>query len=161
MRASNLTFDCNLMIVCSFFSNRKCASPRKQNLKAISKTLCAGTSVSDRELVPFREYHEVTGDIICPSMVQGIDHLRDPRLNKVQKSLYYCLIYYFCTTLVFELSQFWICFSTGIGFYIGGKTSPWYSWSSASTVQVVRSIFFFFYFIWFFYSFIPICFITK
>jgi malate dehydrogenase (oxaloacetate-decarboxylating)(NADP+) len=27
-------------------------------------------------------YHEVTGDIICPSMVQGIDHLRDPRLNK-------------------------------------------------------------------------------
>jgi len=29
-----------------------------------------------------RMYHEVTGDIICPSMVQGIDHLRDPRLNK-------------------------------------------------------------------------------
>lgn len=31
---------------------------------------------------PARCYHEVTGDIICPSMVQGIDHLRDPRLNK-------------------------------------------------------------------------------
>lgn len=29
-----------------------------------------------------REYHEVTGDIICPSMVLGHDHLRDPRLNK-------------------------------------------------------------------------------
>lgn len=29
-----------------------------------------------------RDYHEVTGDIICPSMVMGIDHLRDPRLNK-------------------------------------------------------------------------------
>jgi malate dehydrogenase (oxaloacetate-decarboxylating)(NADP+) len=29
-----------------------------------------------------RGYHEVTGDIICPSMVQGIDHIRDPRLNK-------------------------------------------------------------------------------
>ncbi|XP_044730895.1 NADP-dependent malic enzyme [Chrysoperla carnea] len=29
-----------------------------------------------------RGYHEVTGDIICPSMVMGIDHLRDPRLNK-------------------------------------------------------------------------------
>lgn len=29
-----------------------------------------------------RCYHEVTGDIICPSMVQGIDHIRDPRLNK-------------------------------------------------------------------------------
>lgn len=31
-----------------------------------------------------RWYHEVTGDIICPSMVQGIDHIRDPRLNKVK-----------------------------------------------------------------------------
>ncbi|XP_072950028.1 NADP-dependent malic enzyme-like [Epargyreus clarus] len=29
-----------------------------------------------------REYHEVTGNIICPNMVRGIDHLRDPRLNK-------------------------------------------------------------------------------
>lgn len=29
-----------------------------------------------------REHHEVTGNIICPSMVLGLDHLRDPRLNK-------------------------------------------------------------------------------
>ncbi|BES88181.1 malic enzyme [Nesidiocoris tenuis] len=29
-----------------------------------------------------RNYHEATGDIICPAMIQGIDHLRDPRLNK-------------------------------------------------------------------------------
>ncbi|CAH2040663.1 unnamed protein product, partial [Iphiclides podalirius] len=29
-----------------------------------------------------RYYHEVTGNIICPNMVRGIDHLRDPRLNK-------------------------------------------------------------------------------
>ncbi|XP_059476190.1 NADP-dependent malic enzyme-like [Neocloeon triangulifer] len=29
-----------------------------------------------------REYHEVTGDVICPSHVRGIDHIRDPRLNK-------------------------------------------------------------------------------
>ncbi|CAH2268577.1 jg20072 [Pararge aegeria aegeria] len=29
-----------------------------------------------------RNYHEVTGNIICPNMVRGIDHLRDPRLNK-------------------------------------------------------------------------------
>ncbi|KPJ02430.1 NADP-dependent malic enzyme [Papilio xuthus] len=29
-----------------------------------------------------RTYHEVTGNIICPNMVRGIDHLRDPRLNK-------------------------------------------------------------------------------
>lgn len=34
-----------------------------------------------------RVYHEVTGDIICPSMVQGIDHIRDPRLNKVRLSV--------------------------------------------------------------------------
>jgi len=30
-----------------------------------------------------RDYHEVTGDVICPSHVRGIDHIRDPRLNKV------------------------------------------------------------------------------
>lgn len=30
-----------------------------------------------------RSYHEVTGDVITPSQVMGIDHLRDPRLNKV------------------------------------------------------------------------------
>ncbi|KAK9507642.1 hypothetical protein O3M35_007454 [Rhynocoris fuscipes] len=29
-----------------------------------------------------RHYHEATGDIICPAMIQGIDHLRDSRLNK-------------------------------------------------------------------------------
>ncbi|XP_047105745.1 NADP-dependent malic enzyme [Schistocerca piceifrons] len=29
-----------------------------------------------------RAYHEVTGDELCPNMVRGIDHLRDPRLNK-------------------------------------------------------------------------------
>lgn len=29
-----------------------------------------------------RDHHEIVGDIICPSMVMGIDHLRDPRLNK-------------------------------------------------------------------------------
>merc|ERR1719309_447489 len=29
-----------------------------------------------------RPYHEATGDNIYPSMVRGIDYLRDPRLNK-------------------------------------------------------------------------------
>ncbi|KAF2361748.1 Malic enzyme NAD-binding [Trinorchestia longiramus] len=29
-----------------------------------------------------RPYHEHTGENICPSMVRGIDYLRDPRLNK-------------------------------------------------------------------------------
>ncbi|XP_063370478.1 NADP-dependent malic enzyme [Cydia amplana] len=31
---------------------------------------------------PIRAHHEVTGDILCPNMVRGIDHLKDPRLNK-------------------------------------------------------------------------------
>jgi len=29
-----------------------------------------------------RPYHEMTGDNLCPSMVRGLDYLRDPRLNK-------------------------------------------------------------------------------
>jgi len=29
-----------------------------------------------------RPYHEMTGDNVCPSMVRGLDYLRDPRLNK-------------------------------------------------------------------------------
>lgn len=40
---------------------------------------------SQQLVVPSRSYaFEVTGDVICPGFVQGIDHLRDPRLNKVQ-----------------------------------------------------------------------------
>jgi len=35
-----------------------------------------------RDRIGQRTYHELTGDNICPSMVRGIDHLRDPRLNK-------------------------------------------------------------------------------
>lgn len=48
----------------------------RKSLLALNKTATATTQ-------PTQDYHEVTGDIICPSMVQGIDHLRDPRLNKV------------------------------------------------------------------------------
>ncbi|XP_026759849.3 NADP-dependent malic enzyme-like isoform X1 [Galleria mellonella] len=29
-----------------------------------------------------RNFHEVTGNVIVPNMVRGIDHLKDPRLNK-------------------------------------------------------------------------------
>ena len=36
-----------------------------------------------RDRIGQRPYHEVTGDNICPSMVRGIDFVRDPRLNKV------------------------------------------------------------------------------
>ncbi|XP_026285084.1 NADP-dependent malic enzyme [Frankliniella occidentalis] len=59
-------------------------SSRNGILFGVSRIVCCepahhvqGTSPSSK-----RCYHEVTGDIICPSMVQGIDHLRDPRLNK-------------------------------------------------------------------------------
>lgn len=50
------------------------------------KTISAGPSLMPKSsapsAAPTRRYHEVTGDIISPSMVMGIDHLRDPRLNK-------------------------------------------------------------------------------
>jgi len=57
-------------------------------LRALSPQACRkvlsrvtdGAEKRSRSLT--REYHEVCGDIICPSMVMGIDHLRDPRLNK-------------------------------------------------------------------------------
>jgi hypothetical protein len=51
-----------------------CCNNRQTALGALHKLLSIPQN---------RMYHEVTGDIICPSMVQGIDHLRDPRLNKV------------------------------------------------------------------------------
>lgn len=37
------------------------------------------------EKIDAREYHDVMGDVVCPSQVMGISHLRDPRLNKVMK----------------------------------------------------------------------------
>ncbi|XP_077286145.1 NADP-dependent malic enzyme-like [Arctopsyche grandis] len=53
------------------------------------KGACTSIGIWGKGNAPFppsplssRDYHEVTGDIICPSMVMGIDHLRDPRLNK-------------------------------------------------------------------------------
>jgi hypothetical protein len=52
-------------------------------------------------MVQEREYHEVTGDIICPSMVMGIDHIRDPRLNKVHFQIsYICKEEYLLSHLV-------------------------------------------------------------
>ena len=40
-----------------------------------------------RDRIGQRPYHEHTGDNICPSMIRGIDYLRDPKLNKVKKIL--------------------------------------------------------------------------
>lgn len=80
-----------MLIYCRLYTNdilwilRKCGSPKKQNIKSLGRALGAVTLSNDKpsNLLLVRSYHEVTGDIICPSMVQGIDHLRDPRLNKV------------------------------------------------------------------------------
>lgn len=45
---------------------------------------------SQQLVVPSRSFaFEVTGDIICPGFVQGIDHLRDPRLNKVDLCFFF------------------------------------------------------------------------
>lgn len=77
-----MTYTRNNEIVHNYRSH---ASPKKHCLGSFSKILAGGSgsnAISDKQIT--RSYHEVTGDIICPSMVQGIDHLRDPRLNKVK-----------------------------------------------------------------------------
>ncbi|KAJ0177884.1 hypothetical protein K1T71_006757 [Dendrolimus kikuchii] len=33
-------------------------------------------------LLNYRRLHDGIGDVICPNMIRGIDHIRDPRLNK-------------------------------------------------------------------------------
>lgn len=81
-------------MLCIF--DRKCGSPKKQNLTAIGRVLGGvGPATTNEKLprlvVPSRSYaFEVTGDVICPGFVQGIDHLRDPRLNKVKKGVILC-----------------------------------------------------------------------
>lgn len=69
----------------SKFRCRVIGSPKKQAIGKFGRVLCGGNSTAAKYKQAVREYHEVTGDIICPSMVQGIDHLRDPRLNKVHE----------------------------------------------------------------------------
>lgn len=58
---------------------------------AFSRVMNASSldDVSGKTNQQVRRYHEVTGDILCPSMIRGIDHLRDPRLNKVILINYY------------------------------------------------------------------------
>ncbi|XP_059610766.1 NADP-dependent malic enzyme isoform X2 [Phlebotomus argentipes] len=55
---------------------------KQLHLGAFGRTLAVCGTAKKDILVPQREYHEVNGDIPCPGMLQGIDHLRDPRLNK-------------------------------------------------------------------------------
>ncbi|XP_030761982.1 NADP-dependent malic enzyme [Sitophilus oryzae] len=58
----------------SFITGAIRSPGKKALLLEASKTLSSEESK--------KEIHEVSGDVICPSQVMGIDHLRDPRLNK-------------------------------------------------------------------------------
>ena len=79
-----------------------------------------------------RLYHEVTGDVICPSMVQGIDHIRDSRLNKVN-ILYLQLTNY--EVLSFRNSHIQTLVFVGFSFYVRRKTSVRYSRTNATMFQ--------------------------
>jgi len=46
------------------------------------RVVCVSMDKVPMDRLGQRPYHELTGDNICPSMVRGIDYLRDPRLNK-------------------------------------------------------------------------------
>ncbi|XP_072950025.1 NADP-dependent malic enzyme-like isoform X2 [Epargyreus clarus] len=52
-----------------------------QKKRVLGRVLLEFTRVRDLDIIT-RYFNEVTGNIICPNMVRGIDHLRDPRLNK-------------------------------------------------------------------------------
>ncbi|XP_020713613.1 NADP-dependent malic enzyme [Ceratitis capitata] len=53
-----------------------CAASRPAAAAAASPVARQITSTDSRH------FHDVVGDVVCPSGVRGIDHLRDPRLNK-------------------------------------------------------------------------------
>lgn len=69
------------MIIILFY--RSSGTQKSLCLGSFGRVLGSGAGTISGKRCTIRNYHEVTGDIICPSMVQGIDHLRDPRLNKV------------------------------------------------------------------------------
>uniref|UniRef100_A0A1B0FEH5 Malic enzyme n=1 Tax=Glossina morsitans morsitans TaxID=37546 RepID=A0A1B0FEH5_GLOMM len=65
----------NLTKICGNMRTTALVNPSSVTAAAASSpTPCSNASV--------RQYHEVVGDIVCPSQVRGIDHIRDPRLNK-------------------------------------------------------------------------------
>ncbi|XP_067618347.1 NADP-dependent malic enzyme isoform X2 [Eurosta solidaginis] len=51
---------------------------------AASRPAAAATTPIAQQIATtdIRHFHDVVGDVLCPSGVRGIDHLRDPRLNK-------------------------------------------------------------------------------
>lgn len=88
----------------------------------VKKLFLASTAITHRS------YHEVTGDIICPSMVQGIDHIRDSRLNKVTTvSLYIFVLNH--SYLTYYLS------ALGTSVHFRREASVRYSWIDATVFQ--------------------------
>ncbi|XP_011202767.2 NADP-dependent malic enzyme isoform X3 [Bactrocera dorsalis] len=64
---------------------------QSENLHGNLSKLCAASRPAAAAAAPVarqiatsdsRPFHDVVGDVLCPSGVRGIDHLRDPRLNK-------------------------------------------------------------------------------
>ncbi|XP_039967591.1 NADP-dependent malic enzyme isoform X3 [Bactrocera tryoni] len=64
---------------------------QSENLHGNLSKLCAASRPAAAAAAPVarqiatsdsRPFHDVVGDVVCPSGVRGIDHLRDPRLNK-------------------------------------------------------------------------------
>lgn len=82
----NIDFSCWYII--DIFIYFRCTSSLRGAAKLNNRILL---SLSDKLETDhgssIRQYHEVTGDIITPSQIMGIDHLRDPRLNKVKANL--------------------------------------------------------------------------
>lgn len=52
------------------------------NKQAVSGALYKLQTPEKTNVNATREFHDVMGDVVCPSQVMGISHLRDPRLNK-------------------------------------------------------------------------------
>lgn len=74
-----------------FFSSGSKGTKAAVQLLNGTKRIVAVDSSNDEQK---RTFHQITGDIICPGQVQGIDYLRDPRLNKVNFIFYFLLIFH-------------------------------------------------------------------
>ncbi|KAK6617040.1 hypothetical protein RUM44_005397 [Polyplax serrata] len=69
-------------ILPKILSNQSVTKLQAQNLgKSSGKKLLLQTSPIGF-ILPKQNYHEATGDILTPSRIMGISHMRDPRLNK-------------------------------------------------------------------------------
>jgi len=79
--------NCHNILTRNFISYSLCGNIGKlcrSGTAAVTTTTPTTAAASSAlALCDARGYHEVVGDIICPSQVRGVDNIRDPRLNKV------------------------------------------------------------------------------